>query len=293
MRQTTPTQVFKILTNHVFFGLALAGMAGTLGSAAQAQGPDGHDLLEKTLRAYHDLSSYDGQASYDVDVVGGAKGKKATLTSTTSSMKFKRPNKLQIKMTTAKGSLDFYSDGSRMAAYRPGVQKYILAPAAPDMIAMQPAMLKLAGLFGQFDPLYFLCNTSLPATLSNYKTQGTGSVNGHPVYIVSASYKPQPVKQVQNPFLQASGNWTFYIDKSNYLLQKVEAQVPVNIKQTAIKNKKKVETSLAGAFKMRHAMTNAKPNEPIDDSQFVFTPPKGATEQKEASALIREHGAGK
>ena len=264
--------------------LAVIGGMSIAGTGAQAQ--DGKALLEKTLKAYHDLASYSGKLSTDINVASAKNSK--LLGAVSADFTYKRPNKIALKMSSRDIQTEVYSDGGKMVVYMENFKKYSTGATAPNINAMMSLLRDRAGIDSMLDPLYFLSATSLPPQLTNLKVQGSGSVNGHPVTIVSGVWTgDQPANTAKNMFTRKGARWTLYIDKANYLLQKVEAQIGGMLQQPVKqKDGKVVKARLAVTLTLRASAIDVKPNAPADDSTFVFTPPPGVTEQKSVKDLL-------
>jgi outer membrane lipoprotein-sorting protein len=279
-------------------GCVLWTIAGVI-ACGSAMAQDARALLMKTLRAYNSLNSYSGKATQDVDV-SLANGRKQTMSAASSEMLYKRPNKFMLKISSAQASAEVYSDGSKMIVYRPMVQKYSSGPTAPTMNAMLPLLVQRANIGTVIDPLYFIGNAMLPSGLINLKTLPDAKVNGHAVSVLVGTWQVVAAdkgKRVTNPFTTQGSRWTLYIDKANSLLQKVEAQIPITITQKLKRKDKagadKIETvKLAATMVMRYGIVDAMLNPTLHESSFTFTPPPGASEQKDVNELLRGADAG-
>lgn len=263
---------------------AVIGWMGVAATGANAQ--DGKALLEKTLKAYHDLGSYSGKLSTDIIAVT-ARGRQA-LGAVSADMLYKRPNKLFLKVSSRSSETDVYSDGGKMVVYLENFKKYSTGSTAPNLNALMPLLRERAGIDSMLDPLYFLNATSLPAQLTNIKVQSGANVNGRPVSVVSGSWTGDtPAYAAKNLFMRRGARWTLYVDKANFLLQKVEAQIPGMVQQRMKqKDGKIVNARLAITLTMRASVIDPRPNPPADDRAFQFTPPPGATEQKSVKDLL-------
>lgn len=264
--------------------MAVIGWMCVAGIGAQAQ--DAKALLDKTLKAYHDLNSYSGKLSTDVNVVA-AKNSKA-LSAVSAFLQYKRPNKIVLNVSSRSSDTSVYSDGGKMIVYLDNFKKYSTGSTAPNMAAMLPLLRERAGIDSMLDPLYFLSVTSLPAQFTNLKIQGSGTVNGRPVSIVSGAWTGEvPAYAAGNVFMRKGARWTLWIDKANFLLQKIEASVPGMLQQPVKqKDGKVVKARLAVTLMMRASVIDPKPNPPMDDKTFVFTPSSGVTEQKSVKDLL-------
>lgn len=265
-------------------GMVVIGWVCVIGTGAQAQ--DAKALLDKTLKAYHDLNSYSGKLSTDVNVVA-AKNSKA-LSAVSSFLQYKRPNKMMLNVSSRSSDISVYSDGGKMIVYLDNFKKYSTGPTAPNMTAMLPLLRDRAGIDSMLDPLYFLSVTSLPTQFANLKMQGSATVNGRPVSIVSGAWAGNPpASDAKNVFMHKGARWTLFIDKASYLLQKVEAQIGGVIQQPVKqKDGKVVQARLAVTLMMRASVIDPRPNAPMDDKTFVFTPSSGVTEQKSVKDLL-------
>ena len=265
-------------------GIAVIGWMYAMGTGAQAQ--DAKALLDKTLKAYHDLNSYSGKLSTDVNIVAGKTRK--PMSAVSADFVYKRPNKIVLKVSSRASENDVYSDGSKLVVYLENFQKYSTGATAPNMNAMLPLLRDRAGIDSMLDPLYFLSVTSLPSQLTNLKVQGSATVNGRAVSIVSGAWTgDSSAATARNVFTRKGAHWTLWIDKANFLLQKVEAQIPAMIQQPVKqKDGKVVQARLAVTVAMTASVIDPKPNPAVDDKTFVFTPPSGATEQKSVKDLL-------
>ena len=265
-------------------GIAVIGWMCVAATGAQAQ--DAKALLDKTLKAYHDLNSYSGKLSTDVNVVA-AKNSKA-LSAVSASLQYKRPNKMVLNVSSRASDTSVYSDGGKMIVYLDNFKKYSTGSTAPNMTAMLPLLRERAGIDSMLDPLYFLSATSLPTQFTNLKIQGSGTVNGRPVSIVSGAWTGDvPKSAAGNVFMRQGARWTLWIDKANFLLQKIEASVPGMLQQPVKqKDGKVVNARLAVTLMMRASVIDPRPNAPMDDKTFVFTPSSGVTEQKSVKDLL-------
>ena len=267
----------------------------SLSACGSVLAQDARALLMKTVRAYNSLNSYSGKANQDVDI-SLANGRKQPLSAASSEMQYKRPNKLMLKMIAKQGSVEIYSDGGKLIVYRSAAQKYTNGPTAPTMNAMLLLLQQRAGIGAVIDPLSFISNPTLPSGLVNLKMLPDAKVNGHAVSVLAGTWQvaADKGKRITNPFTIQGARWTLYIDKANLLLQKIEAQVPITLSQKVKRKDKagieKIETlKMAATMMMRYGIVDGTPNPALNDSSFMFTPPPGASEQKDVNELL--HGA--
>lgn len=267
-------------------GLGFIGAITVLGASAPSRAQDARALLEKTTQTYQKLGSYQGKGIVEISQAGG--GLRQTLMATSSDMLYRRANKLFLKMESRSNNMQIFSDGGRLTIYKETAQTFTNGPTAPTLPAMLPLLQNRAGIGGMLDPLYFLSHARLPDGLANLKMQAPTKVNGHDVVVVTGIWQGLPPADLPpNPFCSRGARWTLYLDKSNALLQKVEARIPGKMRVPIKRDGKVTATLIPGEITMTHTIVDARPNAPIDDKLFVFTPPKGANEQKSIEDLIK------
>ncbi len=267
-------------------GIGFIGAIAALGAGVPSYAQDARALLEKTLQTYQKLGSYQGKGIVEVSEAGG--GRRQTVLATSSDMLYRRANKLFLKMESRNSNMQIFSDGGRLTVYKETARTFTNGPSAPTLPAMLPLLQSRAGIGGMLDPLYFLSHASLPGGLANLKMQPPTKVNGHDVVVVTGLWQGLPPADLpRNPFCSRGARWTLYLDKNNALLQKVEARVPAQMRVPTKRDGKVVATLIPGEVIMTNTIVDARPNAPLDDKLFVFTPPKGVTEQKSIEDLIK------
>ena len=267
-------------------GIGLAAAAAVCGAGAGARAQDARALLGKTFQTYQKLGAYQGKGIVEVNNIAGGLRQAALAIST--DMAYRRPNKMFLKVESSNANLQIVSDGGRMTVYKEEGHTYTYGPAAPSLEMLLPLLQSRAGIGGMLDPLYFLSHAALPGGLGSLKTLAPTKVNGHDVNVVTGVWEGAPPSdQPNNLFCGKGARWTLYLDKGNGLLQKVEARIARKYIVRGKRNGKIQNQSVAGELVMNNTIVDARPNAPIDDKMFVFTPPKGATEQKNADDLLK------
>ena len=267
-------------------GFGLVGAAAFCGAPAPARAQDAHVLLDRTIQTYQKLGSYQGKGIVEVNNVAGGVRQIALAIST--DMAYRRPNKLALKIESRSANLQVLSDGGKLTIYKEEGQTYSNGPSAPTLEGILPLLQSRAGIGGMLDPLFFLSHAALPGGLAGLKTLPPAKVNGRDVVVVTGTWEGSPPPdQLHNVFCAKGARWTLYLDKSNGLLQKVEARVGRKFAVRAKRNGKVQNVAVDGEIVMNNTIVDARPNAPLDDKAFVFTPPKGATEQKDVNELLR------
>ena len=272
--------------------LTLTGML--VGGIVQAQ--DGKAVLQKMVKAYQTLDSYDGSATVDVKVIGnqGAyKGKNLQSQSLYAILKFKKPNRLMLEMKAPSGSRSVFCDGKDFYVYDTLNNQYTRDPAPANTRELGLMLLRRAGIVAALDPLFFLTETTLPRELSSLKMAGTQKVNGHDTIKVTGVTQVAKLvrtlpdgRKVTLP--AASRSWTWWIDKQTYLLHRVEGRdanfkVGIPLRQ----GKKVVLQPITATNISRHNVASATPNGASDEKVFVFQKPAKATEKKALGELLK------
>jgi outer membrane lipoprotein-sorting protein len=271
----------------VGIAVAVAGMV----RPAPAQAQDGKALLMKVMQAYQGLSSYEGTASVTNLIV--RQGKSAPVAAVTTVMKYKKPNKLHLAMTTSRGSKQVYSDGTTFSVFLPASSQYITEPTMPTLSAMGNLLATRAQVIGRLDPLFFLTYNKLPPNLSDFKVDGETNYEGQRVIMVRAVSRQEARttklpngKTVTTP--PAVLSWKWWIDKKTNLLRKVEARESnVSITVSRREGNKTVPQKVAVDMLIRHAILSCTANPALNDADFTFRPPAGATRFRSVDELLK------
>lgn len=267
--------------------LILLTCVALLSGSRTAQAQDGRAILLKAMHFYHSFHSYMGQANLDTLMLA-QNGQTVKHIGSSTALEFQRPNKIYIFLQNPLGSRAIYGDGTHFSVYEATPDQYLTVP----MTGKQQDLLTLLRVHGNvvagFDTLFFLMQTSLPNTLTHIQLQGPSSYNGHPVYVVTGMTNATPAGSKSGAATPAS-YWTWWIDRSSYLLYKVETKTPNVVKpvsfgagqQTVIKN-------IKGTVVMRYTVSGIKPDANLAASDFVFTPPKTAMRRRTVQEVL--HG---
>ena len=269
-------------------GLFVFLLSVALVPSAKAQ--DAQGVLQKMVKAYTDLSSYDGTANVDTRIL--YKDKPLQERASTARMQIKRPNKFHLDITSPQGGREIYSDGKAFFVYDTLNHQYIRSTAPADMQAMLTLLLQRAGISANLDPLYFMGMKVLPKELSGFKLK-SDTLNGHPVFVVTGTTHTAPLtvktksgKSVTIP--SATRYWTWWVDKTTYLMHKMESRSTEQKMQVGVRQGKKVvPTTIPVIQVIRNSVVEVKPNAPLADNLFTFIPPQGATERRSVEEIIK------
>lgn len=233
---------------------------------AQTNSEQGRDVLAQSFSKYLHLSSYAGKSSADM-IVTDTNGHILSQVGSSVEFKFRRPNKVRFDFSTPLGSRIVWCDSTTVGVFDPLSRKYWLCPAAPDMDTMLGVLDKTAQISTFMDPLYGICRAGIPGQLLGIRLRDKTTFNGHPAYVISATTK-----------LPTPAEWSWWIDVNTLLILKVE-QVQRNIQQTrSVMDHGKVVTSTQTLNLLtRDVISDARPNAQIQDSEFAYKPPAGAT----------------
>ncbi len=251
----------------------------------------GAEVMNKMMSAYNDLNSYQGNANGDQIYTLVTSEKPIAQAGTSVTMSYKKPNLLKLDFFTSKGRRSIFCDGTTITSYDPSGQQYIKFPSGPTLKEVTLNLQKV-GIKALFDPLFFLSGDPLPKNLGKFTLKPNQKLNGVPIYLVVADLSTPPHeaknpqgKKVMLPTTTAHFSW--WIDKSNYLLSKVEMKIPNIPQNVSEKVKKKVVTKLVYTnMIIRTSISNVKANPAKDARDFVFIPPKDAKERKTADQLL-------
>lgn len=274
--------------------IALAVFGVLVGNIAHAQ--DGRALMQKVVKSYQNLDSYDGTATVDIKIIGkqGAYKNKALRTqSLYAILKFKKPNKLMLQMSAPSGTRKVYSDGKDFYVYDESNNQYTRDPAPRNTKEMGLVLLRRAGIIAALDPLYFLTEAALPKELQNLKVVGTQKVNGRATVKVTGvtrtSRMERKLSDGRKVVLPATNRkWTWWIDRQDNLIRRVEAR-DENIQVGVPKRQgEKVIAERVAAYSLsRHNVATVKPNGVSDEAAFRFDPPKNAALKKSLQELLQ------
>ena len=251
----------------------------------------GAEVMNKMMSAYKGLNSYQGNANGDQIYTLTTSEKPIAQVGTTVAMSYKKPNLLKLDFFTSKGSRSIFCDGTTITTYDPSGLQYIKFPSGSTMKEVAVNLQKV-GVKALFDPLFFLSGDPLPKNLGKFTLKPNVKLNGVPIYLVVAdlSTPPHEVKSPQGKKVMlptTTAHFSWWIDKSNYLLSKMEMKIPNIPQNVSEKVKKKVVTRLTYTnMIIRTAISNVKANPPKDAKEFVFIPPKDAKERKTADQML-------
>ena len=258
-----------------------------------AHSQTGQDVMNKMMSTYKNLNSYQSRANGDQIYTLAANDKPIAQAGTAVVMSYKKPNFLKLDFSTSKGGRSIYCDGTTLTVYDPSVMQYSKFPSG-STIKEVAVNLQRVGVKALFDPLFFLTGEPLPKNLGKFSLKSTPNLNGKPVYLV-VSDLTTPAHEATSPqgkkaTLPAStAHFFWWIDKSSFLLSKIEMRIP-NIPQNISERvKKKVVTRLILTnMIIRTSISNAQANPAKELKEFAFIPPKEAKEHKTADQLINQ-----
>jgi len=267
------------------------GQAQT-GKSKLAAGSDGRPVMEQTLHAYQQLNSYHGRSLVDLNLLEPG-GVRQQVSGESTSLWFRRPNKLAIKLTSNKTTIEVYCDGKTLSVYLLDSQKYFSVPAPTDMPGIAKVLHDKAGIDALMDPLFFLSIAKLPDSLKKvYVNNDNVKVNDRAGTELLCELRTLDTLKKGNFFLQDKAKWLVSVDKQNSLLLQTQVSMPGTAVVRAYKYDPKAQKNVPMAvpmkvsFEMRHLVVQATPNEAFSDSVFAFTPPKGATRQQDVLELL-------
>lgn len=256
----------------------LALMAGS--RTAQAQ--DGRSILLKTLHYYHSLHSYVGRANIDT-LMFAQNGETLKHIGACSILEMQRPSKLYVSLQSPDGSRSIYSDGTTFSVYEASPDLYTTVPMAGKQTDILQMMRVYAGVSADFDALFFLVQTSLPKDLSDIQLKGTSTCNGHPVFVVTGTTHVAGSGKTLLP-----AYWSWFIDRSSFLLYRVETKTPNIVKSVMLGTElKPFVRDVKGTLLIRYTVSELKPDANISSSDFVFTPPKTASPRRTLQEFLK------
>ncbi|MCS6776086.1 MAG: DUF2092 domain-containing protein [Chloroherpetonaceae bacterium] len=264
------------------------------GSGAEAQ--DGRSVLLKTLKAYQALESYDGSATVDIKILGRQgqlQNRALQAQSLYAILKFKKPNRLMLHMTTPSGTRKVYCDGRDFYVLDVLNNQYTRDPAPQDTRGMSELLLRRAGIIAALDPLFFLLATSLPGELSNLKVSGADKINGRDVVKVTGTTRmarqERTLPDGRKIVLPAvNRTWTWWVDRQNNMVLRVESRDDNFTFNVPRRQGNQVVVQRVPAISVtRHNVASVRPNGVLDDSVFQFQKPARATERKALQELLK------
>lgn len=258
-----------------FRALLAAGGLTVVGLPTQAQ--TGAAALKKVADAYTALNTYEATSALDSRLV--TQGKPLQSVSNTVYLKFKQPNKINLQVRTASGSISVISNGVEMFIYDARSNAYLKAAAPADGKKLVQEMTKQAGISAFLDPLFFLTKLPMPATVGSLAVKGSETYSGHPVTVITGAEKMQG---------GVTRNWKWWIDRDTNLIRKVESlTTPRNMKLVGMNGKKKIERTIAVSQMTRNIVADSKPNANLGDDIFKFTIPPNAVVKKSVQELLQ------
>ena len=270
-----------------FAGLAAwLALAGLFVTTQPARAQDGRTILLKTMQFYGALHSYGGQANTDTMMLN-AGGKLVKQVGASSVMKMVRPNKIYLFLQNPAGSRAIYSDGKSFSVYEATPDRYITTPTNGTPNDLMKLLATEGGIEAGYDPLFFLTHASLPKTLTAIQYKGESNWNGHPVYVVTGAINASPAGGAAAPLSYC----TWWIDRSSYLLYRVETTTPHVVKQVSFgAAPHTVIKSVKGTLVVRYTVSGIKMDPNYAPSDFVFTPPKTAMRRRTIEELLKAGG---
>jgi hypothetical protein len=269
---------------------------GMLWSAGTAQAQDARAIMQKVAQTYQNLTGYDGSATVDIKIIGkegAAAGKVMTKPqSLYALLRYQKPNKISLEMTAPSGSRRIYCDGKDFYVFDALTNQFTHDPAPADGKKMLLLLYGRAGVVALLDPLWFLTEGTLPPQLGNLKVKGTQKVNGRDTIVISGvSNTPRTERKLSNgqKLVQpaTTRNWTWWIDKQDYLIRRVESRID-NLKAgVPVRQGKKTVLRQVPVYNVsRHTVAAVKPNAPLGADVFQFKKPPTATERKSLRDLL-------
>ena len=240
-------------------------------------------ILQKTQKTYQSLNSYSSRATVTSQIL--YKGRILKEDSFTVAFRCRRPNRLMLDMSTPSGSREVYNNTESFTVYDVSVNSFARSPGAPDLRRTLGQLITQAGVFAFLDPLYFIGQERLPPELGSLKLKAATDWNGRPVFVVTGVTKIAEHilnnKIGQTLIVPAeTRRWTWWIDRQTFLIRQIESQAE-NIKvHVPVRQGGKVvqKTILTTSF-TRHIVAEATQNPALNDSDFFFKRPEGATER--------------
>ena len=246
----------------------------------------GRAQLAQTLLTYQQLNSYQGRSLVDLNLLQPG-GISQAVSAESTALWYKRPNKLAIKLTSNKVGVEVYCDGKTLSVYLVDAQKYFSVPAPATMPEVAKVLHEKAGIDGILDPLFFLSTPTVPTTLQHISLNTDKmAYNGHTATELLCEWRVSDTLKKANFFFQDQAKWLLTIDNKSSVLLQTKVTVPGTAIVQVIKEGKKVAMPMKVAFEMKHRVVEAVPNANFPDTVFAFTPPKGATRQRDVLELI-------
>ena len=252
-----------------------------LGGTARAQAPLA--ILQKTQKTYQSLNSYSGRASVISQIL--YKGQVLKDDSFTVAFRCRRPNRLMLDMSTPSGSREVYNNTEHFTVYDVSVNSFAHSPAAPDLRRALGQLITQAGVFAFLDPLYFIGQERLPPELGDLKLKAATDWNGRPVFVVTGVTKiPEHIlnnKVGQTLVVPAeTRRWTWWIDRQTFLIRQIESQAEnIKVHVPVRQGGKTVQKTILTTSFTRHIVAESNVNPALNDSDFFFRTPTGATER--------------
>jgi outer membrane lipoprotein-sorting protein len=276
------------LSLRIFCLAVFVLLAGS--GAAQAQ--DGQAILLKTLKLYQSLHSYAGQANVDTMMIT-PEGQTVKHIGSSTVMKLLKPNKIYLFFQTPIGSRSIYCDGTNFTVYDGTPNQYLTVPAPTDTDGLLNVLLSRADVAAGLDPLFFLTRKSLPKELSDVKVKGSTTFNGHPCYIVTGTTNAKPVviKSGNTITTIPSSYWAWWIDRTSFLLYKVETRTPNIVKPVSFgTGPQHTVRNVKGTLMLRHTVSEIKPDTNLQAGDFVFKPPMRAVRRQSVQDILDKKG---
>ena len=256
---------------------ALPFIGGFLLAASLAQAQSGAAAIKKVADDYAALSTYEGTSSLDSRIV--SQGKPLRSDANTIYLKFKQPNKLNLQISTNRGSLNIVSDGKDLIIYDARSNAYIKVPAPADGKKMLQEIAGRAGVSAFMDPLFFLTKFPIPSVMSSFVVKGVETYNGHTVTVITGVERT-PSGKIRN--------WKWWVDKQTNLLRKIEGLTqPQPLKVVRTEGKKKIPVTLQVSQLTRHIVADLKTNPTLGDDVFRFAIPPNAVPKKSLNELLK------
>lgn len=239
-------------------------------AAPNTRAQDASATLQKISAAYGALKSYAHRAS-TTQIVHSTRGNATG--GAANELRFARPDRMYVSIVSPTvGQVVVANDGKQFIGYRSLTNTYRVQPA-PRTLLQLDATARAAGVTNMMDPMFFLLGKK--ASLEGLVAAGKASVNGVPCTVVRGTYRAGKIP------------WTvtLYADASSHLLRKVSLAakgIPQTITVNAQAGGRTVPTSrvVPVDISIVTVIQQMTVNQPLPDTDFRFTPPKGAVQQK-------------
>ncbi len=256
--------------------IRLAAAAAALAvSAPPAAAQDANAVLQRMYTAYSTLKSYTHTAGSTLTrTIDGGRPQPTGLT---SELRFARPNKAYVAVTSPQiGTSIAASDGRGLICYNSGSAMYTKAPA-PASLGEFVAAARQVGIASELDPLQFL--QGVKTNLTGLTMRAPTTVNGVQCHVVGGRFTSAKLVPGR------SGTVTLYIDKSTSLVRKVSLSftgIQGNLRTAARKGGKVVQTTRRVKLDQTivTVIQKLEVNGATPDSAFKFAPPPGSFERK-------------